>query len=194
MKLDEAQLVKDCLNKDEKAYRRLYDLYAGKMYGVCRRYTSSDSAAEDVMHDGFIKVFDNLHKLRNTSSLEAWIRKVMIYTAVNANRHDLPLADNDSDTNSFGDSYSSGDEILAHIDASIIVDEMQKLPDSYRSALNLCEVEGYTVQEAAKMLGIKDTSLRTTLIRAKKILVKKLRITDSNAEYQSETDKQDINA
>lgn len=175
MKPEEAQLIEACLRKDERAYRRLYDLYASKMYGICLRYTSTNSAAEDVMHDGFIKVFENLHKLRDVSSLEAWMRKVMVYTAINSHRQELPLAASQNGKASIEDESLDSDNIIDRLDAEIIVKAIQELPASFRAVLNLCEIEGYSFNEAAKIMGIKDSSVRSTLVRAKKMLAQKLK-------------------
>ena len=172
MKPEEAQLIEACLKKDEKAYRRLYDLYARKMYGICRRYSRSDAAAEDALHDGFIAVFENLHKLRNVDSLDAWIRRTMVFAAINVYREDMHFVpmDESADAESV-----SGDDVLASIDADIIVKAMQQLPDGFRTALNLCEVEGYSVNDAATELGVKPSSLRASLARGKHLLVEMLK-------------------
>ena len=76
---EEAQIIEACLRKDQRAYTALYERYAPKMYGVCLRYTRSKEAAEDVLHDGFLKVFENLHRLRDTNAVEPWIRKIMVF-------------------------------------------------------------------------------------------------------------------
>ncbi len=170
MKPEIGQIIDACLKKDERAYKRLYDLYAAKMYGVCLRYTSTSGAAEDVMHEGFIRVFENLHKLRDVSSLEAWMRKTMIYTALNFNRQELPLATTGRIDDCSDSDYTSGDEIISRLDAEIVLNAIQKLPDSYRMAINLCEIEGYTFEEAAKMMNVKEASVRSALVRGKKAL------------------------
>lgn len=172
MKPEEAQLIEACLKNDQKAYRRLYDLYARRMYGVCRRYSRSDAAAEDALHDGFITVFENLHKLRNVDSLDAWICRVMVFSAINAYRKDMHFAPLDETVES---DSTSGDEILDSIDAEIIVKAMQQLPDGFRTALNLCEVEGYSIEDAATEMGVKPSSMRSTLSRARRLLVEMLK-------------------
>ncbi|MBR6330938.1 MAG: RNA polymerase sigma factor [Bacteroidales bacterium] len=122
------------------------------------------------MHEGFIRVFENLHKLRDVSSLEAWMRKTMIYTALNFNRQELPLATTGRIDDCSDDDYTSGDEIISRLDAEIVLNAIQKLPDSYRMAINLCEIEGYTFEEAAKMMKVKEASVRSALVRGKKAL------------------------
>lgn len=172
MNPNNAQIIEGCLRKDERAYRALYDRYAPKMFGICLRYTRSNAAAEDVLNDGFIKVFENLHRLRDVSSLEAWMRRIMINTAINSQRNELPVAT--MDAIDISSNYATHSDIISSIDASIVVEALQSLPASFRTALNLCEVEGYSYDEAAKIMDIKLSSLRSTLVRAKKMLLDKL--------------------
>ena len=81
--MDERQLVKDCLKGKPEAQRQLYDLYARNMLGVCYRYTKSLRDAEDVLQEGFVKVFFNLHQYKFQGELGAWIRRIMVTTAIN---------------------------------------------------------------------------------------------------------------
>ena len=173
MKLDEASLVKACLKHDQKACRQLYDSFAPQMLGVCMRYAQSREAAEDILHDGFIKVFENLHKLRDVSQLAAWIRSVMVNTAVSAFRHECKK---NAATDLFDDddfSYGS-DDIYGNIDIEVIMQAVQELPDTYRLCFNLCEIEGYSFSEVSKQLGIGESGVRSNICRARKILSQKL--------------------
>ncbi|MBP5190212.1 MAG: RNA polymerase sigma factor [Bacteroidales bacterium] len=174
MNQNDAQIIEGCLRKDERAYRALYDRFAPKMFGVCLRYTNSRAAAEDVLNDGFVKVFENLHRLRDKSLIEAWMRRIMVYTAINSQRKELPLASADEINTDYVSDYTTHDDIVSRIDASIVVQTMQTLPPTFRAAINLCEIEGYSYEEAAKMMGVKTSSLRGTLVRAKKMLAEKL--------------------
>lgn len=175
MKQDDAHLIEGCLRKDQRAYSAFYERYAPKMYGVCLRYTRSSAAAEDVLHDGFIKVFENLHRLRDINAVEPWMRRIMVYTAVNAQRKELPLAaSGDVDTN-VTDDYCNGNEIIAKVDADMVVKVMQQLPASFRTVLNLCEIEGYDFAEVARIMKTKENTVRSALTRAKQMLVKLLK-------------------
>src|SRR6476646_6666444 len=81
--MDYRKLVKDCLKDNAVAQRQLYDAFAEPMLGVCYRYTKSMSDAEDVLQEGFIKVFKNLHQFKSEGELGAWIRRIMVNTAIN---------------------------------------------------------------------------------------------------------------
>ena len=175
MKPEEAQLIEACLKRDERAYSKLYERFAPKMFAVCLRYTHSNTAAEDVMHDGFIKVFETLHKLRDVESLEAWMKKIMVYTAINSQRNELPLAPIDSISTDVQSDYATSDDIYASLDAEVVLKAMQQLPASFRTVLNLCEVEGYGFDEVAQQMGVKESTVRSALTRAKQMLAEKLK-------------------
>ncbi len=176
MKQDEALLIKACRKGDQKACKQLYDRFASKMFGVCLRYTRTNTAAEDIMHDGFIKVFANLHTLRETDALESWIRTIMVNTALNALRHDNEIAEQPNDNN-LSDVQITRDEkkIIDSIDIEIILDAIRQLPTQSRTVFNLCELEGLSYSEAAKRMGLSDSSVRSNMRRAKQILAEKLR-------------------
>ena len=175
MKSEEAQLVEACIKRDERACRQLYERYAPKMYGICLRYTHSTEAAEDVLHDGFIKVFENLNRLRNADALGSWIHRIMVYTAINSHRGELDRVDCDSVADVVESEYSTSENVYAKLDAEIVMHAMRELPASFRSVLNLCEIEGYDFSEVAKMMKIKESSVRATLVRAKRMLADILR-------------------
>src|ERR671911_304651 len=81
--MDQLKLVKDCLREKPAAQRQLYDLFAGPMLGICYRYTKSIADAEDVLQEGFVKVFKNLHQYKFEGELGGWIRRIMVNTAIN---------------------------------------------------------------------------------------------------------------
>ena len=81
--INEHQLVKDCLKGKPSAQKTLYELFAAQMLGVCYRYTKSMADAEDVLQEGFVKVFNYLAQFRGEGDLGAWIRRIMVTTAIN---------------------------------------------------------------------------------------------------------------
>lgn len=174
MKLDEETLVKACLKHDQKACRQLYESFAPQMFGLCLRYARSREAAEDILHDGFIKVFENLNKLRDTSQLSSWIRTVMVNTAISSYRHERNMEEQTEMTDDESVFYDSND-IYSNIDIEIIMKAVQELPSAYRLAFNLVEIEGYSYSEASKEIGIAEATVRSNLCRARQILANKLR-------------------
>ncbi len=166
MKLEVEDLVKACCRGDERAYKQLYDDYAPKMMGVCLRYAADREMAQDILSDGFVKVFTNMSKLRDPRMLPAWIRRVMVNTALNHLRvkREIILGDGDSQ-NEIVDAPN-----YDRFDMSRILDAIQQLPPLYRAVFNMRELEGYSHEEIAERLGLQNAYVRLTLTRAKRRL------------------------
>jgi RNA polymerase sigma-70 factor (ECF subfamily) len=184
--MDYYKLVKECLRGLPAAQRELYDHFAETMLGVCYRYTKSMADAEDVLQDGFVKVFRNLHQYRQEGELGAWIRRIMVTTALNylkKNRyysHELtfeeehlhPVSDEDP-------------QII--LSAKELADLIRQLPPGYQTIFNLHAVEGFTHVEIGKMLGIHEGTSRSQYARARALLIswmeKKSEITIKSDKY-----------
>ena len=169
---EEEQLVLACRNHDQEACRQLYDKFAPAMLGVCMRYTNDRDAAQDILHDGFIKVFANLKHLRTPESLSSWIKSIMVNTALDTVRKvidTVPIDNYASDQN-----YTTDMQEFDNIDTDVIVDALQRLPKMLRFAFNLCEIEGYSEKEAAEYLKVQPVTVRTYCCRAKQALQKML--------------------
>lgn len=166
VRTDTKKLVEDCLKQDPRAQKTLYDTYAPMMLGVCMRYARSREAAEDTLHDAFVKVFAKLHTLRNEVALEDWIYHIVIHTAINnvkRERWHFEVFESESvelDYNPY--------------DASELLEVIQTLPVAYRTVFNLREVEGYDYKEIAQVLKLNESSVRCILCRAKTMLKEKL--------------------
>lgn len=171
--LQEEELIEGCIAGKRSAQNRLFDKYAPKMLGVCYRYAQTEHDAEDIMQDGFVKVFKNIEKFRRESSLETWIKRVMINTALNFLKStqklrmqaDISAVENDSDFSM--NQWSS-------IDASLIMECIHKLPAGYRVVLNMFAIEGYSHKEIAQQLNITESTSRSQFARAKALLKKKI--------------------
>lgn len=163
---DTKKLVEECLKQDPRAQKTLYDTYAPMMLGVCMRYARSREAAEDTLHDAFVKVFAKLHTLRNKVALEDWIYHIVIYTAINnvkRERWHFEAVEVDAVELDY-----------SPYDVSELLEVIQTLPAVYRTVFNLREVEGYDYKEIAKMLKLNENTVRSILFRAKKMLKEKL--------------------
>src|ERR1035438_588284 len=158
--MDQEKLVKSCLKGNASAQRELYEYYAPVMLGVCYRYTKSMKDAEDVLQDGFIKVFNNLRQFKGTGELGAWIRRIMVNTAINylksssPYQHDLSFADNNLHTVS----DENPDVIL---DAKELAELVRQLPAGFQTIFNMHAVEGYTHVEIGAILGINEGTSRS---------------------------------
>jgi len=179
MKLDEEQLVAACRKNDQRALRQLYERYAPSMLGICMRYVKDRDAAQDVLHDGFIKVFENLNKLKSSSSLSSWIRKIMVNTAISSLRKSTPFDPIEQHTEDLQDDTMLQDQFRLY-EPEQIVKALQQLPDTQRIIFNLYEIEGYSDQQLAEEYNMKPSSIRSIVCRSREQIIKILKATSNN--------------
>ena len=166
--LTEAELIKGCVNKESDSQRILFEKYAGKMMSVCLRYANGQHEAQDILQEGFIKVFDYLHQFKQEGSLEGWMRRVFVSVAIRQlSKKKLRFDDiTDSDKNLASEDPS----IISKITEEEIHKLILELPLGYRTVFNLNIIEGYTHEEIAAMLKIQPATSRTQLLKARKLL------------------------
>jgi RNA polymerase sigma factor (sigma-70 family) len=168
---DQYVLVKDCLKGKPAAQKRLYDLFAGPMLSVCYRYTKSIADAEDVLQEGFIKVFFNLQQYKFKGELGAWIRRIMVTTAINylkrSARYQSELLFPDEHLHIVNN--DSHPEIK--MEAKELADLIRQLPPGYQTIFNLYAVEGFNHIEIGKLLGIQESTSRSQYARARSLLM-----------------------
>ena len=174
MKTDEIRLIEDCKKQNPVAQKKLYELYAAKMLVVCKRYMGSQMAAEDVFHDGFVKVLTQISTFKGDSSIYTWMRTIMVHTALNALRSNNINQKYVQNTEDSFDEIQSGDTVFAQFTTKELLDAISSLPDMYRIIFNMREVEGYEYNEIAKTMDITESYARVCLARAKNMLRKKL--------------------
>jgi RNA polymerase sigma factor (sigma-70 family) len=164
------KLVTDSLKCKPGAQRELYEHFAPVMLGVCYRYTKSINDAEDVLQDGFVKVFKYLSQYKSDGELGAWIRKIMVNTALNylkTNRkYQYDLAFNDMSLHPV-----SSDDPLIKLQTKELSELIRQLPTGFQTIFNLHAVEGYSHVEIASMLGISDGTSRSQYARARALLI-----------------------
>lgn len=168
--LDEQKLVKECLKQHPAAQKLLYDTFAEQMLGTCFRYTKSMNDAEEVLQQGFIKVFQNLHQFRSEGDLGAWIRRIMVNTAINylkrKPQYQLDLGFEDSHLH-LVDNHQPD----LKIQMKDLLNLIRQLPAGYQTIFNLYAVEGYSHVEIAKILGISEGTSRSQYARARALLI-----------------------
>jgi RNA polymerase sigma factor (sigma-70 family) len=168
--MDHYRLVKDCLKGRASAQKELYDQFAGPMLNICYRYTKSLADAEDVLQEGFIKVFLNLHQYKFEGELGGWIRRIMVTTAINYlkknSRYQSELLFTDEHLHAVP---SVNPQI--RLEAKELADLIRQLPPGYQTIFNLYAVEGYNHIEIGKMLGIQETTSRSQYARARALLI-----------------------
>lgn len=164
----EHELIQACVLKQNWAQRRIYEDHYRSMMAICLRYSNNSEDAFDILHEGFLKVFQNIESYEPGSLLHAWIRRIMVNTAIDFYRRESRRTTCDLDearTISFSKS--------GPIEAMVVEDVMkaiQQLPPIYRSVFNLFAVEGYSHREIAEKLGIKESTSRSNLVKARTIL------------------------
>jgi RNA polymerase sigma factor (sigma-70 family) len=170
--LGEEELITGCKNDSRASQRALYDGFCRKMMAICLRYAPSRQEAEDILQEGFVKVFHSIKKFRAESKLETWITRIMINTALNHQRKKLYLMPMlDSTTIELSESENIS---LAEFHFTELISVIQSLPDGCRIVFNLFAVEGYTHQEISKMLGISEGTSKSQYSRARILLKIKL--------------------
>lgn len=169
MSLDENHIIAACRKKCPKAQRKLYEHFAPKMFAVALRYTSGRLEAEDVLQESFIKIFNSIETFRGECSLEHWIKKIIINTALKQNRSKLYLFPA-FDIQDLTEEYQETCNILENLQYEDLLKMIQQLAPRYRIVFNLYAIEGYQHNEIAEMLGISEGTSKSQYARAKQIL------------------------
>jgi RNA polymerase sigma-70 factor (ECF subfamily) len=156
---------------DKKAQKAFYLQLAPKMYGVCLRYASDGDDADDIMQEGFIRVFNHIKDYRGDGSLEGWVRRTMVNTAINFYRKRIKKGIN-TDLNQVKGKADDIGIVIENLAAEEIIKLISKLPDGYRTVFNLNIIEGYTHKEIGEMLKISENTSKSQLSRARSSLQK----------------------
>jgi RNA polymerase sigma-70 factor, ECF subfamily len=175
------QIIAGCLEGKRKAFSLLFKTYAPVMLGVCMRYCKNRIDAEDVMQDGFIKVFSQIHKFRREGSFEGWIKRIMINSAIDNYQSNLKHAfheevDTIAESTVIAEREDEDDDLPdeLNIPHQKLMEMIQELPDGYRVVFNLYAIENLNHKEIATLLGISENTSKTQLLKARKALRKKI--------------------
>ncbi len=166
--ITESDLIKGCIEGDRRMQELLYQHFSPKMYAVCLRYAGNADDAQDILQDGFVKVFRNLARFRGEGSFEGWVRRIFVNTAIEHYRKQMNLYPvPESQENISEDKDISA---LDRLDLKDLVKLIQQLSPGYRTVFNLYAVEGYTHKEIGELLGISEGTSKSQLARARGIL------------------------
>jgi RNA polymerase sigma-70 factor (ECF subfamily) len=171
--MTEEQIVKGCLKKNPAAQRELYDLFAQKMMGVCVRYANNYEDAEDILQEGFIKVFEKINQFKATGPLGGWIRMIMINTALIHIRKNKKWQFSEDVTEMV---YLSNEEhsVLDEMAAEELLELIKTMPPGYKTVFNLFAIEGFSHKEIAEELGVSESTSKTQFLKAKAHLRKQI--------------------
>lgn len=167
--LSDNKLIKQCLKKNEKAFEKLYNRFAAKMFGVCVRFSKSNHEAEDLLHEGFIRIINKLDQYGGKGSLDGWMRRIMVNTAINYysrlkyNYYQVEINEEVDAADHYENAYS-------RLSTQDLLKMIRDLPDGYRMVFNLHVIEGYKHNEIAKMLDISENTSKSQLFKAKRCL------------------------
>jgi RNA polymerase sigma factor (sigma-70 family) len=166
--LIESQLIENCIKGERKSQKALYDQYSAKMYSICLRYSKNQMDAEDILQEGFVKLFNNLHRFRGEGSFDGWVRRIFVNTAIeHIRRKNLNTTVGEGLENTVADRQHNALDSLYEKD---IINSSKTLSDGYRTVFNLYAVEGYSHKEIAKQLGITESTSKSQFSRAKALL------------------------
>ena len=164
----EEQIRDGCVNGDCKYQQMLYNMFAPKMFSVCLRYANEYNSAQDLLQEGFVKVFRNVEKFRGEGSFEGWVRRIFVNTAIEHYRKQVNLyALHDTEARGYEFYEENALETLKQED---IMKMIQKLSDGYRTVFNLYVIEGFSHKEIGGMMGISEGTSKSQLARARYLL------------------------
>jgi RNA polymerase sigma-70 factor (ECF subfamily) len=176
----EESILDGCISGKREFQELLYKRYSGKMFALCLRYCRNrpdgEREAEDVLQEGFITVFKNIHTFRRDGSLEGWIRRIIVNTALmhlRATKKELDFSDIDDLSGHYHP--ESHFDTAAEVNAKELTRMLDLLPEGYRIVFNLFAIEGYSHKEIAETLGISEGTSKSQLSKARGYLQEMLR-------------------
>ncbi len=185
--LTNEEIIAGCVRKDRQAQRALYEKYATKMLGFCRRYSNNSGEAQDLLQDGFIKVFDSIETLKNSAQLEGWLTRLFINQALSAYRKKqrgpvwMDIEKSEADIAEEDSTYDIANEPMTYEE---VLQCLQEIPEKYRLVLNAYAVEGLSHREIAQALQTTESNTKSMLSRARKMLKEMVELKKNNAGKQ----------
>ncbi|MNE12588.1 ECF RNA polymerase sigma factor SigR [compost metagenome] len=167
--MEDLTLVNECAKGNSKAQRALFDKFAPKMLAVCQRYLRNNQEAEDVLQDGFVKVFQKIVDFKMEGSLEGWIRRIIVNTALDTIRKNKKLLD-DVQVEEVQYKVSFTDHQFDGMDLAQLMKLINDMPDGYRVVFNMFAIEGYSHKEIADTLGVTENTSKSQYSRARAFL------------------------
>ena len=166
------KLIKQCADNDRKAQEEIYQLFSGKLFSICLKYSKNKQEAQDNFQDGFVTIFEKIGQFKFNGSFEGWMKRVMINTVLLKYRNKTVLNIVTEDI---------PDEVIVDIDddeisLDFLLNLIQSLPDRYRMVFNLYVLDGHSHKEISKMLQIAEGTSKSNLSRARATLQERIKI------------------
>ena len=170
--ISDTDLIQGCINGDRRMQEELYKRFSSKMFAVCLRYAGNSDDAQDILQDGFVKIYKNLSRFRSEGSFEGWIRRIFVNTAIEHLRRRKflkPIDEKAENTLPYKEVT-----VLDSLGEKDIMNLISELSPGYRTVFNMYVVEGYTHKEVGDILGISEGTSKSQLARARMILQDKV--------------------
>ena len=167
--MTEQAIIAGCLHNDAASQRELFNRYSPKMLSVCYRFAQNREDAEDMLQEGFIKVFTQMHTFQNKGSFEGWIRRIMVHTSINFLKKHKKFTES-LDLTSAENLEVKEESIASIMQSKQVVECIRQLPIGYKTVLNLFAIEGYSHREISILLDIEESTSRSQYTRAKNML------------------------
>lgn len=175
--MSEIELAQECAKGNNKARRKLYDEYGGALMAICLRYLADRETAEDVFHDGILRIFQTIGRFTylGEGSLKAWLSRLMANEALGYLRKQTARVQREVATDEIPDMPDEADDDLTSLPASVLMDFIRQLPEGYRTVFNLYVFEEKSHKEIGRLLGITEHTSSSQFYRARCLLVKKIK-------------------
>jgi len=174
--MNELQIIAGCKEQKREAQKVLYETYARKMYSICLRYSSDQAAAQDLLQDGFMKIYANIGSFQEKGSFEGWLKRIFINLALENLRKKKSIFQSSDDIQNLPDVVDeSTEEQMYKISEAELLKMVQELPRGYSTVFNLYAIEDYSHKEIADMLAISEGTSRSQYVRARQILQEKVK-------------------
>lgn len=167
--MTEEAILSGCLQNEGGAQRELYTKYSPKMLAVCYRFAHNREDAEDMLQEGFIKVFSQIHTFQNKGAFEGWIRRIVVHTCINHLKKNKKFNESVDIIHATGVQVRE-ESVPSIVQAKQIIECIRLLPIGYRTVLNLYAIEGYSHKEISEMLDVEESTSRSQYTRAKQML------------------------
>ena len=174
MAYTEQELAEGCKKNSRKHQQALYQCYAGKLFALCLRYAGDRMQAEDFLQEGFIRIFSKIEQYKGDGSLEGWMKRIMVNTALQHLRREKSLP-KIADIDDAAPVSEHGADALDQMAATELIELIEQLPTGYRMVFNLYVIEEYSHKEIADELGISEGTSKSQLARARNLLQKLLK-------------------
>jgi len=173
MSVDE-KIIEGCISGKRRAQNQLYQKYSPGMLGVCLRYSNNLAEAEDILQEGFIKVFKNIKNFRKEGSFEGWIRRIIINSAITyISKNKITFKEIDEDKMELTEETETNESYIP-VDPEVLLKLIQNMPEGYRMVINLYVFEGYRHKEISEILNISESTSKSQLSKARKYLKNEL--------------------